>query len=367
VSGPLTGIRVLELQGMGPGPFAGMVLADMGASVLRIDRPGRPGGGAEPAGHAMSRGKETIGLNLKDPDDLARVWAFIAQADALLDCYRPGAMERLGLGPDECLERRPSLVYARMTGWGQDGPMAQAAGHDLNYLALSGVLAHVGRAGQPPTPPLNLVADYGGGGMLVAFGIVCGILNARATGQGDVIDAAMIDGAALLMTSIFEEVALGNWQLERGVNILDSGAPFYEVYETADGRHVAIGATDPPSFAEFLRKIGLDGLAEGGPDWQPWAETKEVIAARIRTRTREEWVQAIGDADVSFTPVLNLDEAPRHPHNAHRGGFFRLEEITQPAPAPRFARAAPSVPTAGRSYAPGDSVWSDSVPADKSN
>lgn len=366
MSGPLTGVRVLEFQGVGPGPFAGMMLADMGASVLRIDRPARGGAGDKSDSPVMSRGKETIGLNLKDPDDLARAWAFVSRADVLLDCYRPGAMERLGLGPDDCLERRPSLVYARMTGWGQDGPMAQAAGHDLNYLALAGVLDHVGRAGQPPTPPLNLVADYGGGGMLVAFGIVCALLNARASGHGDVIDAAMIDGASLLMTSIYGEFAAGRWQLERGVNILDSGAPFYEVYEAADGRYVAIAATDPSMFADFLRTIGLDDLADsGGPDWQPWPETKQVIAERIRSKTRAEWVETIGTADLCFSPVLSLEEAPRHPHNVHRSSFLSLEEIPQPAPAPRFARAVPPTPAPGRVFMPGQSVWEEQGPADQ--
>ena len=342
--GPLAGVRVLEIAGIGPGPFAAMLLADMGAEVLRVERAqsvGKMGAGdpGAPPADLLARGRRCIAVDLKHPEGLATLLELVEGADALLEGFRPGVTERLGFGPDVCLERNPRLVYARMTGWGQDGPYAPMAGHDINYIALAGVLDHLGRAGQQPTPPINLVGDFGGGGMLVAFGIVCALLEAKGSGQGQVVDAAMVDGSALLFTMMHSFRAMGMWSEERGTNLLDTGAHFYDTFECADGRYVSIGSIEPQFYAELLRLTGLEG--EELP-WQHdkahWGELKERLAGILRTRTRDEWCELMEGTDVCFAPVLSMSEAPEHPHNRERGTFVEVAGITQPAPAPRFSR-----------------------------
>jgi len=344
--GPLAGYRVIEIAGIGPGPFAGMMLADMGADVLRVDRaqavsaetPSRP------SLDLLNRSRRSVGIDLKHPDGVEAVLRLAEQADALIEGFRPGVTERLGIGPADCLARNPRLVYGRMTGWGQDGPYAQAAGHDINYIALAGTLHPIGRAGDRPVPPLNLVGDFGGGGMLLAFGVVCGLLEASRSGQGQVIDAAMVDGASLLATMIHSLVAIGLWQSERGTNVLDTGAPFYEVYECSDGGYVALGALESQFYAELLRLTGLgDDVDGGGPlpyqmDRSQWPAMKERFAAVFRTKTRDEWCALMEHTDACFAPVLSMAEAPQHPHNVRRGTFAEVAGTVQPAPAPRFSR-----------------------------
>jgi alpha-methylacyl-CoA racemase len=344
--GPLSGITVIEIAGIGPGPYCGMMLADMGADVIRIDRAGSVQGGdpERPPADFLARGRRSVGVDLKSPDGVEVVLSLVETADALFEGFRPGVTERLGIGPEECLARNPRLVYGRMTGWGQDGPYASTAGHDINYIALAGALDHIGRAGQPPTPPLNLVGDFGGGGLLLAFGIVAGLLEARASGKGQVIDAAMVDGAASLMTMTHSFLAMGIWNDERGTNMLDTGAHFYDVYETSDGRFVSIGSIEPQFYAELLRLTGLEG--EDLP-WQQdraqWPAMKERLAAIFRTRTRDEWCELMEGTDVCFAPVLSIPEAYEHPHNVARGTFVEVAGLRQPGPAPRFSRTAPEV------------------------
>ncbi|HZM29695.1 MAG TPA: CaiB/BaiF CoA-transferase family protein [Acidimicrobiales bacterium] len=344
--GPLSGITVIEIAGIGPGPYCGMMLADMGADVIRIDRAGSVQGGdpERPPADFLARGRRSVGVDLKSPDGVEVVLSLVEKADALIEGFRPGVTERLGIGPDDCLARNPRLVYGRMTGWGQEGPYASTAGHDINYISLAGALDPIGRAGQPPTPPLNLVGDFGGGGLLLAFGIVTGLLEARASGQGQVIDAAMVDGAASLMTMTHSLRAMGIWNDERGTNMLDTGAHFYDVYETSDGRYVSIGSIEPQFYAELLRLTGLEG--EDLP-WQQdrsqWPAMKERLAAIFRTRTRDEWCAAMEGTDVCFAPVLGIPEAYEHPHNVARGTFVEVAGFRQPGPAPRFSRTAPEV------------------------
>jgi len=344
--GPLSGITVIEIAGIGPGPYCGMMLADMGADVIRIDRAGSVQGGdpERPPADFLARGRRSVGVDLKSPDGVEVVLSLVEKADALIEGFRPGVTERLGIGPDDCLARNPRLVYGRMTGWGQEGPYASTAGHDINYISLAGALDPIGRAGQPPTPPLNLVGDFGGGGLLLAFGIVTGLLEARASGQGQVIDAAMVDGAASLMTMTHSLRAMGIWNDERGTNMLDTGAHFYDVYETSDGRYVSIGSIEPQFYAELLRLTGLEG--EDLP-WQQdrsqWPAMKERLAAIFRTRTRDEWCAAMEGTDVCFAPVLGIPEAYEHPHNVARGTFVEVAGLRQPGPAPRFSRTAPEV------------------------
>ena len=345
MAGPLSGLRIIELAGIGPGPFAAMLLADMGAEVLRVDRAQSVVGGdpAAPPLDPLLRGRRSIGIDLKHPEGVEAVLRLVASADALLEGFRPGVTERLGLGPDVCLARNPRLVYGRMTGWGQEGPYAMTAGHDINYIALAGALEGVGRAGQPPTPPLNMVGDFGGGAMFLAFGIVCGVLEARESGAGQVVDAAMVDGAATLMSMFHGFRAMGVWQPERGTNLLDSGAHFYDVYECADGGYVSIGSIEPQFYAELLR---LTGLAEDGSDGDlpsqhdrsQWPAMKGRLAAIFKSRSRDEWCAVMEGTDVCFAPVLSLDEAPTHPHMAARGTFTEVGGVRQPAPAPRFSR-----------------------------
>jgi alpha-methylacyl-CoA racemase len=347
MAGPLAGLRIVELAGIGPGPFAAMMLADMGAEVLRVDRAAAVGEPA-PAWDVNARGRRSVGIDLKHPQGRAAVLRLVEHADALIEGFRPGVTERLGLGPDECLARRPTLVYGRMTGWGQDGPHAQAAGRDINYVALSGTLAMIGRAGEPPVPPLTLVGDFGGGGMLLAFGVVCGVVEAARSGRGQVVDAAMVDGAALLAGMMHGLRAAGQWG-ERGTNLLDSGAWFYEVYETADGRYVSLGAIDGGSRAEMLRRIGLADDVDGrGPvpdadDRASWPAMKARVAALMRTKTRDEWCALLEGTDACFAPVLDPGEAPEHPHLRERGTFTDVGGVVQPAPAPRFSRTPGAV------------------------
>jgi alpha-methylacyl-CoA racemase len=349
MAGPLTGYKVVELAGIGPGPFAAMMLSDMGAEVLRVDRAGAVHDGEPaPLWDVNARGRRSVGVDLKRPDGREVVLRLVEQADALIEGFRPGVTERLGLGPDECLARRPQLIYGRMTGWGQAGPYAPSAGRDINYLALSGTLSMIGRAGEPPVPPLNLVADFGGGGMLLAFGIACGLLEVAKSGVGQVVDAAMVDGAALLAGMMHGMRWSGDWGA-RGTNLLDTGAWFYEVYETADGGFISIGPIDARSCGELVRLVGLaDDVDGGGPlpdqnDRSTWPAMKERLAALIRTRSRDEWCALLEGTDACFAPVLDPDEAPVHPHNAERGTFTEVEGVVQPSPAPRFSRTPPAI------------------------
>jgi len=341
--GPLAGIKVIELAGIGPGPFAAMLLSDLGAEVIRIDRAGSVMGGdpAEPPRDLMNRGRKSIGVDLKNPDGVATVLDLVAEADALIEGFRPGVMERLGLGPDVCLERNPKLVYGRMTGWGQEGPYAPAAGHDINYVALSGTLETIGRAGDKPLPPLNLIGDFGGGGMLLALGVASALVEAGKSGKGQVIDTAMVDGAALLATFIYSLASIGVWSWERGTNMLDTGAHFYEVYETSDGKYVSIGSIEPQFYAELLRLSGLEG--EELPhqmDRGQWPAMKDRLSELFKTKTRDEWCELMERTDVCFAPVLTPEEAPQHPHNVARGTFVEVAGVTQPGPAPRFSRTS---------------------------
>ncbi len=344
--GPLAGVKVLEIAGIGPGPFAAMMLADMGANVIRIDRVSRARGGdfEVPPKDPMSRGRRSVAVDLKHPDGVETVLRLVETADVLIEGFRPGVMERLGLGPDVCLARNPGLVYGRMTGWGQDGPMAQAAGHDINYIALAGVLDHIGRAGERPLPPLNLVGDFGGGGMLMAFGVACALVEKAGSGQGQVVDAAMVDGASVLMQMMYGMRAMGIWQDERGSNLLDTGAHFYDVYETRDGKHVSIGSIEPQFYAELLEKTGLEGEElPGQHDRSQWPKLRERFAAIFKKKTREEWCAIMEGSDVCFAPVLSMGEAPQHPHNLHRRTFIERGGVIQAAPAPRFSRTPPEL------------------------
>jgi alpha-methylacyl-CoA racemase len=344
--GPLAGITVVEIAGIGPGPFCGMMLADLGADVIRVDRAGSVQGGdpERPPADLLARGRRSVGVDLKSPDGVEVVLSLVERADALFEGFRPGVAERLGIGPDECLARNPRLVYGRMTGWGQDGPYASTAGHDINYISLAGALDPIGRRGEAPVPPLNLVGDFGGGGLLLAFGLLAGLLEAKASGRGQVIDAAMVDGAAALTTMTHSLRAMGIWNDERGTNMLDTGAHFYDVYETADGRYVSIGSIEPQFYAELLRLTGLEG--EELPfqhDRAKWPEMKERLAAIFRTRTRDEWCALMEGTDVCFAPVLAIPEAVEHPHNVARGTFVEVAGIPQPGPAPRFSRTGAEI------------------------
>lgn len=346
--GPLAGIKVIELAGIGPGPMCAMLLADLGATVLRIDRREPSGLGiARPLRHnLLLRNRHSISLDLKDPDAVGLVLRLVEQADALVEGFRPGVTERLGLGPDRCLARNPRLVYGRITGWGQAGPLAQRAGHDINYLAITGILDAIGRAGAPPSIPLNLVGDYAGGSLYLALGVLAGVLEARQSGRGQVVDAAIVDGAAHLATTFFGMLAagmLGN----RGTNILDGGAYFYDVYECADGKWVAVGPVERKFLGELLGLLGIDPAAVGPQsDRAAWPHARALLAAKFRTGTRDEWTTRLQDSDACFAPVLSWTEAPHHPHLAERGTFIEVDGVTQPAPAPRFSRSVPDRPTA---------------------
>ena len=345
--GPLQGIRVIELQGIGPGPFCGMMLSDMGAEVIRIDRAGNVSGidSDNPPIDVLARGRSSIGVDLKNPEGVEVVLRLIETADALIEGFRPGVMERLGLGPEECLARNPRLVFGRMTGWGQEGPYAMAAGHDINYIALAGALEPIGRHGEAPVPPLNLVGDFGGGGMLLAFRVVCAVVEAQRSGQGQVVDAAMVDGAASLMAMFHSMRALGVWNDERGTNLLDTGSHFYDVYECADGRYISIGSIEPQFYSELLRLTGLDQEEDFASQMvrTSWPDLKERISAVFMMKTRDEWCEIMDATDVCFAPVLTLAEAPDHPHNRHREVFTEVAGVTQPNPSPRFSRTQETI------------------------
>lgn len=339
--GPLQQVKVVELAGIGPGPMCAMLLSDMGAEVIRITRISPSGLGIPMPTRfdLLARGRLQVPVDLGRPEGVELVLKLVAKADALIEGFRPGVTERMGLGPEECLKRNPKLVYGRMTGWGQQGPLAQAAGHDINYIALSGALHCFGRKGQAPVPPLNLVGDFGGGALYLAFGIVCGILNAKLSGLGQVVDAAMVDGAASLMTMFYGLKAMGVWSQARGENLLDTGAHFYDVYETSDGKFVAVGALEPKFYKELITRLGLDG--EDLPeqlDRSNWAKMKQRFQEVFKSKTRDEWCKILEGTDACFSPVLSMEEAPSHPHNAARGTFQELDGILQPGPAPRFSR-----------------------------
>ncbi|WP_371999236.1 CaiB/BaiF CoA-transferase family protein (plasmid) [Tistrella mobilis] len=342
--GPLQGIRVIEIAGLGPGPFCAMLLADLGADVLRIER--ATGSGLfDPKFDLSNRGKRSVVLDLKKPEGVAAVLKLVESADILTEGFRPGVMERLGLGPDICLARNPKLVYGRMTGFGQTGPLAKVAGHDINYIAMSGALHAIGGPDKP-VPPLNLVGDFGGGALYLAFGLMAALIEAGRSGQGQVVDATMIDGAASLMTMMYGMAAAGSWDDRRYTNLVDGGAHFYDTYETADGRHVSIGSIEPQFYAELIRLAGLDPAEFAAQnDKAEWPRMKARLVEVFRTKTRDEWCALMEGSDVCFAPVLSMFEAPEHPHNRERGTFIEVDGVVQPGPAPRFSRTAPGRPT----------------------
>ncbi len=345
--GPLAGIRIVELAGIGPGPMCAMLLADLGATVLRIDRKQPSGLGIErpPRTDVLLRNRKVIALDLKNPLAVEATLQLISRADALIEGFRPGVTERLGLGPEACLGRNPRLVYGRMTGWGQSGPLAQTAGHDLGYIAVTGVLNAIGRRGAPPTLPLNLIGDYGGGALYLALGLLAGILEARGSGRGQVIDAAIIDGAASLASTFFGMRAAGIWRDERGTNFTDSGSHFYEVYQCADGKWLSVAAIEAKFYAELLRLLEIDPAALGRQmDPAAWPRAKEIFAAMFKQRSRDEWVRVFDGSDACVAPVLDWDEAAEHPHLRERETLIEIDGIVQPAPAPRFSRTVPATP-----------------------
>ena len=345
MSGPLTGLKVLEITGIGPGPFCGMVLADLGADVVRVDRAERVTD-RDPASarfDLLARGRRSIGVDLKNPDGVATVLDLAAEADVLIEGFRPGVAERLGIGPDVCLERNPRLVYGRMTGWGQTGPYAHTAGHDINYIALSGALHPIGRRGEAPVPPVNFLGDFGGGGMLLALGVCAAVIEARVSGSGQVVDAAMTDGSALLTTMFHGLAATGAWSTERGTNLIDTGSHMYDVFECADGEYISLGSLEPQFYAEMCTRLGIPIADMPEYDRARWPEFKERIRSIVREKTRDEWCALLEGTDVCFAPVLSLTEAPSHPHNQDRATFIEVDGITQPAPAPRFSRTPGAV------------------------
>jgi alpha-methylacyl-CoA racemase len=346
ITGPLHRRRLIELAGIGPAPFAAMLLADMGADVLRIERPTAGGDADDQSARRdiLNRNRRSVAIDLKQPRGRDTVLTLVEHAEALIEGFRPGVAERLGVGPEQCLARNPRLVYGRMTGWGQDGPLAHSAGHDIDYIAIAGALHAIGPSGGPPVPPINLLGDFGGGGMLLAFGVVCGMLAADGDGTGQVIDAAMTDGTALLLSMCHSFMAQGRWRQKRGSNLLDGGAPFYSVYETADGRHMAVGALEPQFFAELLARLELDPQKLAGQfDIERWPELRAALAAVFRSRTQEQWTQLFEGTDACVAPVLSMTEAPLHPHNRSRGTFVDHNGTMQVAPAPRFSRTPGSL------------------------
>jgi alpha-methylacyl-CoA racemase len=333
-TGPLAGVKVVEMAGIGPGPFGTMLLGDLGAQIIRIERKGAGG-----TGPASDRNRVAIGVDLKSEAGRNATLDLIASADVLVEGFRPGVMEKLGLGPDVCLSRNPGLVYGRMTGWGQEGPLAPRAGHDIDYIAIAGVLAHVGRAGEQPTPPLNLVGDFGGGGMFFVVGVLAALHERSVSGRGQVVDVAMVDGASLLMSMIRDFQAMGVWKDERGTNMLDTGAPYYDVYETSDGQYMAVGAIEAQFYAALLEGLGLDPSAlPAQNDRAGWPQLREAFAATFRSRTREEWNKIFENTDACVSPVITMTEATSHPHNVARGSFVEVEGMMQVAPGPRFSR-----------------------------
>ncbi len=341
--GPLKGVKIIEFGGIGPGPFCAMMLSDMGADVIRIERKGQLSL-TEPKYDVMLRNRRSIGIDLRKTEGAAAVLKMVAQVDALQEGFRPGVMEKLGLGPDVCLEKNPALVYGRMTGWGQEGPLSRAAGHDINYISLSGALHTFGRKGQKPVPPLNLVGDFGGGGMLLAFGLVCALFEARNSGRGQVVDAAMVDGSAALMAMIYGLKAAGLWTDERGVNLLDGGAHFYDTYETADGKYISVGSIEPQFYKLLLQHAGIEEPDfKDQLDQKKWPLLKKRITKIFKTKSRDEWCRIMEGSDICFAPVLSLDEAPDHPQNLARKTFIVVDGVLQPAPTPRFSQTPPEL------------------------
>ena len=343
--GPLKGIRIIEIDGIGPCPFAGMLLADLGAEVIRVGRP-QPSQ-LQAAFDLLSRGKKSVVLDLKSPDGTNALLEIVKTADALIEGFRPGVMERLGAGPEVCLELNPRLVFGRMTGWGQEGPLAKSAGHDINYIALAGALHGIGHKGERPTVPLNLVGDFGGGGLLLAFGVLAALLETGKSGKGQVVDAAMVDGVAALMATVYAGMQQGFWSDRRGENLLDSGAAFYDVYETSDGKYVSIGALEPQFYKELIDKLGLEDAPAPMEHLQPnrWAELRPTLVELFRQRTRDEWCELLEGTDTCFAPVLATAEVFEHPHHVARKSFFDVAGVKQAVAAPRFSRTVPEHPT----------------------
>ncbi len=341
--GPLKGLRVIEVQGLGPAPFCGMLLADMGAEVISITRVSNSGSVAGTE-QISERGKRSVALDLKSPKGVELFLKLCEGADALIEGFRPGVAERLGIGPEQVQTRNPKLVYGRMTGWGQDGPLAQAAGHDINYISLSGALHAIGRNGERPVPPLNLVGDFGGGGMFLAFGVMCAVFEAQRSGHGQVVDTSMVEGSAVLMTMMYSFFSAGGWKDERGSNMLDGAAHFYDTYETRDGKYVSIGSIEPQFYQLLMEKTGLRAEDLGDQrDPANWPKAKAKLTEIFRQKTRDEWCEIMEGSDVCFAPVLSMTEAPQHPHNKERQSFIEIDGVVQPAPAPRFSRSAPEV------------------------
>jgi len=347
--GPLNGFRIIELAGIGPGPFCGMMLSDMGAEVIRVDRIAKGVGAPK---DVLQRNRQSVAVDLKKPEGIEIVLKLVESADALFEGFRPGVTERLGLGPDECMARNEKLVYGRMTGWGQDGPLAQSAGHDINYIGLSGALHAIGEPGGKPVPPLNLIGDFGGGGMLLAYGLVCALLEAQKSGKGQVVDTAMVDGAATLMAMFFSMAGRG-FDDERGTNLLDGGSHFYNTYETKDGQHVCVGSIEPQFYQLLVEKAGVDANHFGPQmDRDQWSGFKDELEDVFKMKTRGEWCEIMEGTDVCFAPVLSVFEAPAHPHNVHRGTFIEVDGVVQPSPSPRFSRTTAEISHAAR--APGE-------------
>ena len=343
--GPLSGKRIIEIAGIGPGPFCAMLLSDLGAEVIRVDRASTVADELPdfPSLDLLNRGRRSIGINLKDPEGVETVLKLIESSDALIEGFRPGVAERLGIGPEDCLTRNPKLIYGRMTGWGQYGSYSSMAGHDINYIALSGVLGMIGRKDEKPVPPVNLIGDFGGGGMILALGVCAALVEVASSGKGQVIDAAMTDGSALLATMVHSFKAMGIWG-DRGTNLLDTGAPFYDVFECSDGKFISIGSIEPQFYSELLRITGLDQQENPKQmDRQSWDEMKSKIASAIKSKSREEWENLMEGTDVCFAPVLTIDEAYDHPHNLERNTFIEVAGVKQPAPAPRFSRTPASI------------------------
>ncbi|MBN1613959.1 MAG: CoA transferase [Deltaproteobacteria bacterium] len=341
--GPLQGVKIIEIAGIGPGPFCGMMLSDMGAEIIRVDRIGGQPGLAS-GKDVLNRGRRTIAVDLRAPEGPGVILRLCEKVDALFEGFRPGVTERLGIGPKDCMARNPKLVYGRMTGWGQEGPLSHASGHDINYISLSGALHAIGRKGERPVPPLNLVGDFGGGGMLLAFGIVCGLVEAMKSGKGQVVDAAMVDGSAALMAMFFSFREMGMFFDERGTNLLDSGAHFYDSYETKDGKWISVGSIEPQFYAELVKRAGLDAERFAAQmDFSKWSGYKEEIIQVFKTKTRDEWCALMEGSDTCFAPVLSINEAPEHPHNKARKTFVTVDGVLQPAPAPRFDRTVPEI------------------------
>lgn len=354
--GPLKGLKVIELAGIGPGPMAAMLLADMGATVLRVDRkePAALGVPRPQKYDLLLRNRRSLPLDLKQPEAVELVLDLVSRSDVLIEGFRPGVAERLGLGPDTCLARNSKLIYGRITGWGQEGPLAHAVGHDLNYIALAGALHAIGRAGQPPAIPINLVGDFGGGTLFLVMGVLAALYEVKSSGQGQVIDAAMVDGVASLMTQPHGSFAAGIMNNERGTNVTDSGAPFYDVYQCSDGKWISLGSVEKKFYAEALRVLGLEALLPDQWNRATWPAAKAQIAETVRIRTRDEWCRAFEGVEACFAPVLTIDEAPRHPHLRERGTYVEIDGVTQPMPAPRFSRTPADTPKPFRPWDPGE-------------